>query len=249
MRAVAFAVALSQSLAAAAQAQTPRTYDDPVPRDQAGLSRERVLATFERLAYGEAPAADSPGRLTRWSEDEVGVHWEGTLGRNDIHGERPWYAEVHAFIDELDDVEGVPRLMTYFNSNSFDIWVYLLARSEIAERMEQFDDNYRRWLSQDCGIADGQDGPLIFIKYDLSIPEVRSCIVTMMIKSMGFIETADVEELEGSAIDMTPDYPYLTNLDYYLLRILYDDRYDPSLPHNEGMAAANLIADELIAAN
>ena len=202
MRAVAFAVALSQSLAAAAQAQTPRTYDDPVPRDQAGLSRERVLATFERLAYGEAPAADSPGRLTRWSEDEVGVHWEGTLGRNDIHGERPWYAEVHAFIDELDDVEGVPRLMTYFNSNSFDIWVYLLARSEIAERMEQFDDNYRRWWSQDCGIA-----------------------------------------------DMTPDYPYLTNLDYYLLRILYDDRYDPSLPHNEGMAAANRIADELIAAN
>jgi hypothetical protein len=113
VRAIAFAVALSLSLAAVAQAQTPRTYDDPVPRDQSSLTRERVLAAFERLAYGETPVADSPGRLTRWNRDEVGVHWEGTLGRNDIHGERPWYAEIHAFIDELDDVEGVPRLRTF----------------------------------------------------------------------------------------------------------------------------------------
>jgi hypothetical protein len=249
VRAIAFAVALSLSLAAVAQAQTPRTYDDPVPRDQSSLTRERVLAAFERLAYGETPVADSPGRLTRWNRDEVGVHWEGTLGRNDIHGERPGYAEIHAFIDELDDVEGVPRLRTFFNSTSFDIWVYLVARSELKGKLEQFDDDYRAWWAQDCGVADGQDGPVIFIKYDFGIPKVRSCIVSMMIKSMGFIGTGDVEELEGSAIDMTPDYPYLTNLDYYLLRVLYDPRYDPAMPRDAGMAAASLVVVDLITAN
>lgn len=236
---------------ASVQAQTPRTYDDPVPSDQSGITAIQVLGAFERLAYGREPAADTPGRLTRWEQEAVGVHWSGTLGRNGIPGERPWYAEIHAFIDELDDVEGVPRLLSAFDTDSFDIGVVIYARAEVEEKILEFPEEVRSYYDAHCLIfppdpLEDFTGPVIQIQYDHSIEEVRSCIVTMLVKSMGFIDTEDVEELAGSSIDMTPDHPYLTNLDHYLLRVLYDPRYDPSMPRKEGMAtAAKIVADLL----
>lgn len=176
----------------------------------------------------------------------MAVHWKGTLGSNGIRAERPWYAEVHAVIDELDNVEGVPPLLSLFDTDSSDIEVYLLASGEIDARLANAPEEQRAWLMQDCGIDAAADAPLIFIKYDLSINEVRACIVSMMTKGLGFTDTEDVAELPGSNLDMTPSYPYLTNLDKVLVQVLYDSRYAPTMSRQEGMAAAARIVADLV---
>ena len=140
----------------------------------------------------------------------------------------------------------MPKLLSFFDTNAFDINVYLLASSESDASLANASEEQRAWLGRDCGITATYDGPLIFIKYDMSINKVRACIVSLMIKSLGFIETETIADLPGSNLDMTPSYPYLTNLDRLLVRVLYDRRYAPSMPQAEGMAAAKRIVAELL---